>query len=147
PGLLMYLSRSLRLSGPLRSASLMLPHTGSIEWNKALLVVRDVDKPGLKNSSLNLSLEGVLDETETSVAYESRPAIVPAASHEDRGGALDWGGCRAGVCGPVGRRPASCPGVRGPPCRPAGVRAGVGAPRTRPGAWPRAGVAAHRRRG
>lgn len=85
PGLTMYQSRSLRFSGPLRSASLMLPYAASIEWNKALLVVRDVDKPGLTNSGLSLSLQGVLYETETSVAHEFRPAIVPADHRVDQG--------------------------------------------------------------
>ncbi|WP_353146728.1 hypothetical protein [Pollutimonas bauzanensis] len=69
PGLAHHLSRPIQLGGPLRSASLLLPYTASMQWNKAVLSLRNIDNPGLKSSSLNLSLQGVLYE------IESEPAV------------------------------------------------------------------------
>lgn len=76
PNFTSYLSRPVQFSGPLRSASLMLPYTASIAWNKALLILRDVDKPGLKKSSLSLSLQGVLYETEALARHQPHTTIV-----------------------------------------------------------------------
>lgn len=88
PGLTTYLSRPVQFSGPLRSSSLMLPYTGSIAWNKALLTLRDVDKPGLKKSSLSLSLQGVLYETEVLAGHSPHTAIVSDDSPDDPGETL-----------------------------------------------------------
>jgi len=63
-GLPAYSARSLQLGGPLRSAGLLLPHSGSIAWTKAALSVRHTDKPDLTHSALALVLHGVLYETD-----------------------------------------------------------------------------------
>ncbi|HEY9571579.1 MAG TPA: hypothetical protein VIR76_00500, partial [Pusillimonas sp.] len=62
-----YFSRSLHISGPLRSASLLLPHTSFIAWNKAVLTLREMDRPSLRDSGLNLTLQGVLYENDSSI--------------------------------------------------------------------------------
>lgn len=62
PAMALYLSRPVHLAGPLRSSGLLLPHTASMQWNKAVLALRKVDQPGLKSSGLSLSLQGVLYE-------------------------------------------------------------------------------------
>jgi hypothetical protein len=54
----------VQLIAPLRSASLLLPHTASVTWNKVVLTLQDIEKPSLKSSNLTLSLEGVLYEIE-----------------------------------------------------------------------------------
>ncbi|NYT61343.1 hypothetical protein H0A66_03255 [Alcaligenaceae bacterium] len=64
-GMVLYLSRLVQLVGPLRSSGLLLPHTVSMQWHKVLLALRKVEQPGLKNSGLSLSLQGVLYEVDT----------------------------------------------------------------------------------
>jgi hypothetical protein len=66
----------------------MLPYTGSIAWNKALLTLRDIDKPGLKKSSLSLSLQGVLYETEVLAGHQPHTTIAPGDSLGDPGETL-----------------------------------------------------------
>ncbi|RTZ41050.1 hypothetical protein EKL30_15280 [Candidimonas sp. SYP-B2681] len=82
-----YFTRRMQVNGPLRSGSLLLPHTASVAWNKVALTVQNIETPGLKSSSLNLSLEGVLYEieahpedsspynNESFVAFDSEPAV------------------------------------------------------------------------
>ncbi|HUG59512.1 MAG TPA: hypothetical protein VL002_14855 [Candidimonas sp.] len=79
PGLIRYLSRSVQFSGPLRSGSLLLPHTVSMQWSKAVLSLHDIERPGLKSSGLNLSLQGVLYEIDAG-SDDSQRAVSPAAS-------------------------------------------------------------------
>ena len=62
--LLAYSSRSVQLSGPLRSAGLLLPHMSFIAWNKAALTLHDVNAPSARDSGLILTLQGVLYENE-----------------------------------------------------------------------------------
>lgn len=83
PGVAAYTARPVMLSGPLRSGGLLLPHTASMEWNKAVLSLRNVEQPGLKSSSLSLSLQGVLYETETLATHQSQVASPPPASVAD----------------------------------------------------------------
>ena len=64
PGLPTYLTRSLHITGPLRSVSVMLPYVNAMTWHKAALSVRHTGKPDLRNSRLLLSLQGVLYETD-----------------------------------------------------------------------------------
>jgi hypothetical protein len=66
--LLAYSFRSVQVSGPLRSAGLLLPHMSFIAWNKAVLTLRDVKAPSARESGLTLTLQGVLYETESPVA-------------------------------------------------------------------------------
>src|SRR3546814_568679 len=54
------------ISAALRSASLLLPHTSFIAWNKAVLTLREMDRPSLRDSGLNLTLQGVLYENDRS---------------------------------------------------------------------------------
>ncbi|MFW7343645.1 hypothetical protein V0R37_19130 [Pollutimonas sp. H1-120] len=63
--LLAYSSRSVQLSGPLRSAGLLLPHMSFIAWNKAALTLRDINAPSARDSGLTLTLQGVLYENES----------------------------------------------------------------------------------
>jgi hypothetical protein len=62
-----YASRSVHVSGPLRSAGLLLPHMSFIAWSKAVLTLRDVKAPGVRDSGLILTLQGVLYENEKSI--------------------------------------------------------------------------------
>lgn len=78
-GMHRYLSRPVQLSGPLRSGGLLLPHTASMYWHKVMLAVRKVDQPGLKNSGLSLSLQGVLYEIDTDPRSTGRGAAPGAA--------------------------------------------------------------------
>lgn len=89
PGLLTYFSRSVRLVGPLRSASVMLPYAESIEWTKAQLTLRDVDQPGLKSSNLSLSLQGNLYETEVLAVPGHAAAVVSPEIKADSDKVLD----------------------------------------------------------
>jgi hypothetical protein len=59
-----YLSRSFRVAGPLRSGSLLIPLAGSFSWTRAKLTLHDIPVPALKSSRLVLTLEGVLYETD-----------------------------------------------------------------------------------
>lgn len=77
-GLSTYASRSVQLSGPLRSASLLVPQSASISWSKASITLREVDKPGLKTSRLNVSLQGVLYEIDV---------VSSAAATDEKGAA------------------------------------------------------------
>lgn len=80
-GLPVYLSRSIQITGPLRSANVLLPYVGAMAWHKAALSVRHTDKPNLTNSRLIFSLQGVLYETDihSSSNTETRSAVVPAS--------------------------------------------------------------------
>lgn len=57
-----YVLRSVEVHGPLRSASLLLPHTQAMAWRKVSLSVREPARPALKSSSLHLSMIGDLYE-------------------------------------------------------------------------------------
>lgn len=63
--LLAYSSRSVQLSGPLRSAGLLLPHVSFIAWSNAALSLHDVNAPSARDSRLILTLQGVLYENES----------------------------------------------------------------------------------
>ncbi|MDS1141892.1 type 4b pilus protein PilO2 [Pusillimonas sp. SM2304] len=63
-GQAVYVSRPVHVSGPLRSASLFLPHAAFAAWEKATLTLSQAERPGLKDSRLNLSLQGVFYETD-----------------------------------------------------------------------------------
>ncbi len=83
-----YFTRRMQVSAPLRSGSLLLPLTASVAWNKVVLTLQNIEKPGLKSSSLNVSLEGVLYEieahpsnspshgNESFAAFDSQPAVL-----------------------------------------------------------------------
>lgn len=75
PDMTLYLSRPVHLAGPLRSSGLLLPHTASMHWNKAVLALRKVDQPGLKSSGLSLSLQGVLYEISMEAGYAGQGAV------------------------------------------------------------------------
>ncbi|HEY9279498.1 MAG TPA: type 4b pilus protein PilO2 [Eoetvoesiella sp.] len=59
-----YLTRSILIEGPLRSASLLLPYTESIRWRKVHVTVRQLTQPGIKSSRLSVSFQGELYELE-----------------------------------------------------------------------------------
>lgn len=77
-GITSYGARSLQISGPLRSATLLLPHAQSMAWKKAVLTLRHTDKPDLTRSALVLALHGVLYETDN--ATDPLSAEDPAAT-------------------------------------------------------------------
>ena len=60
-----YLVRSVQFDGPLRSASLLLPNTGSISWNKVFISVREAEQVALKSSRITVSFQGDLYEMES----------------------------------------------------------------------------------
>lgn len=62
---LRHLTRSVHIKGPLRSASLLLPYVGPIEWKKIGIVVGSARLPSLTSSQLIVSFEGVIHETES----------------------------------------------------------------------------------
>lgn len=64
-GLPLFRTRSVHISGPLRSESLLLPYTASIGWREISLTLRDAESLGLKTSRINVSFQGVLYETGT----------------------------------------------------------------------------------
>ncbi|MGP1613726.1 MAG: hypothetical protein ACTS5Y_01460, partial [Pollutimonas bauzanensis] len=80
PGAPLYFSRLVQLGGPLRSGGLLLPHTASVAWSKARLTLHQVEQPGLKNSSLSLSLQGVLYEVEIHPEPGGRAAAASPAA-------------------------------------------------------------------
>ncbi|MGB6102921.1 MAG: hypothetical protein WBF88_03580, partial [Pusillimonas sp.] len=63
-GQTVYVSRPVHISGPLRSASLLLPILAPAAWEKAAMTLGQAEEPGLKSSKLNLSLQGVFYETD-----------------------------------------------------------------------------------
>src|SRR5690606_11434380 len=67
-GQAVFRSRSVHITGPLRSASLLLPHVAVGAWEKATLTLARNDRPSLKHSRLNLSLQGVFYETDLPIA-------------------------------------------------------------------------------
>ncbi|GAB2910555.1 hypothetical protein [Paralcaligenes ginsengisoli] len=98
-----YSVRSVQISGPLRSGSLLLPYTDSMAWKKISLTVHDIGQAGLKSSRLTVSFQGDLYETES-----VRPSVeerefsagdLPEESHgmsrPDAAGPA-WPGGRAG---------------------------------------------------
>jgi hypothetical protein len=64
-GLPLIRTRAVHISGPLRSASLLLPYTASIGWREISLTLRDAESVGLKTSRITMSFQGVLYETGT----------------------------------------------------------------------------------
>lgn len=61
-GLTTYQSRSLQLSGPLRSYVLLLADLNAIRWSRARLSIKDKVVPGTRASQLHLLLEGEFHE-------------------------------------------------------------------------------------
>lgn len=74
-----YVSRALSISGPLRSASLLIGHASFMGWSRAVLDYRPQDMPDIRRSSLNLLLEGKLYEI---------AQLHPAQARADVGGSL-----------------------------------------------------------
>jgi hypothetical protein len=75
-----FMSRKIKINGPLRSGSVLLPYTSFITWHKAVLTLNDgIERPGLKRSRLHLSLEGALYEL-AAVASPSMPPSGPTAT-------------------------------------------------------------------
>jgi hypothetical protein len=80
-----YMTRSVQISGPLRSASVLLPYTAAVGWKKILLSLNDLRQAGLSASRVNISFQGVLYETETdqgpdtkSDLHGRKPPVPPA---------------------------------------------------------------------
>ncbi|HUH58463.1 MAG TPA: hypothetical protein VL001_00155 [Candidimonas sp.] len=73
--MVVFMSRKIKINGPLRSGGMLLPYTSAIGWHKAVLTLGDVERPSLKRSRLHLSLEGALYEVASVV-----PQADPAAS-------------------------------------------------------------------
>lgn len=57
-----FTQRILEIRSPLRSASLILPNTEHISWQRIFINVLPVRKPSLLESQLNITLQGVLYE-------------------------------------------------------------------------------------
>lgn len=73
PGVPIYLSRALRLAGPLRSGGLLVPMAGPMSWTRAQLSLQAMPVPALKSSRLVLNLEGVLYETDAPTSSPASP--------------------------------------------------------------------------
>lgn len=104
-----YVLRSVEVHGPLRSASLLLPHTQAMAWRKVSLSVREAARPALKSSSLHLSMIGDLYEIryphdESQPAHDALADSAPLRS----GGAAD-GRDPGGVDVAAGRGAGSSP--------------------------------------
>ena len=54
--------RPLRVEGPLRSGSLLIPLAQAVSWNKAVLNLKSAARPDVRSSNLILHLEGVVYE-------------------------------------------------------------------------------------
>jgi hypothetical protein len=67
-----YAQRRVAISGPLRSASLLLPHVAAMSWHRVALVLQDQEAADLRRSRLILTLEGMLYETDYAM-LSSRP--------------------------------------------------------------------------
>lgn len=63
-GLHEYRLRDIQIRAPLRSVSLLLPYCDAITWNKIVVGVDHRAVPDLITSRLNVTLQGVLHETE-----------------------------------------------------------------------------------
>ena len=70
-----YLVRSVQFDGPLRSASLLLPNTASMSWNKVFISVREGERVALKSSRITVSFQGDLYEMESVEKGESGHGI------------------------------------------------------------------------
>jgi len=68
-----YRSRSLHISGPLRSAALLLEHASFIGWRRAELRHLDVDAPDIRRSRLHFTLQGLLYEIDATPVPGSGP--------------------------------------------------------------------------
>ncbi|MCC2595317.1 type 4b pilus protein PilO2 [Pusillimonas sp. MFBS29] len=66
--LAVYQTRSVHINGPLRSASLLASGTMPVAWHKATLNVAQTGQAGLNSSTLNLSLQGLIYETDREMA-------------------------------------------------------------------------------
>ena len=129
-GLPAYVLRPVEVHAPLRSAGLLLPHTQAMAWRKVALSVRQAARPGLKSSSLHLSMIGDLYEIQ--YPYEQARSLPgnPAGSMPLRPGDAAGDGGPGGVAAAAGARPGSQPGAAGAASasRDAGVRASQSAP-------------------
>lgn len=66
--LAVYQSRSVHIAGPLRSASLLLSGVMPVAWQKATLSLGHTAQAGLNSSKLNLTLQGLIYETDKEMA-------------------------------------------------------------------------------
>lgn len=69
-----YRRRLLRVQAPLRSLSLLLPEAAHLSWERVELHVVPVDTPTVLNSSLRVSLTGVLYEIDRPDAHSAAHA-------------------------------------------------------------------------
>ncbi|TAL81149.1 MAG: hypothetical protein EPN46_05995 [Candidimonas sp.] len=91
-GLPGYSLRPVHIAGPLRSGSLLLPHTEAISWKKIAMSVRDTPQLGLRSSRLTISFQGDLYELELlrpSVQKREYPDPVVGEVARDVGMRLD----------------------------------------------------------
>lgn len=61
-GLPQFRLRTVRIQAPLRSLSLLLPHSEAMTWQRVTLGVNTQARPDLTHSQLNVTLQGVLYE-------------------------------------------------------------------------------------
>ncbi|HEU0230571.1 MAG TPA: hypothetical protein VFR20_08360 [Burkholderiaceae bacterium] len=84
PGMPRYVTRSVRIMGPLRSAGMLAPLMPSIEWSRVTLASSDVRAPSLTASRFVISFEGVLHESEPLDAEGVSSGRVSTVGQEDK---------------------------------------------------------------
>jgi len=90
-GLHGYAKRTVDFEGPLRSISLLLPHTRSIAWRSITLVLGDTPHPTLVSSRLRATFQGDLYEL-----YEANDSTNAPLADQARVPAMDEDGGAAG---------------------------------------------------
>lgn len=100
-GLHGYAKRAVLFEGPLRSISLLLPHTRSIAWRSITLVLGDAHHPTLASSRLRATFQGDLYEL-----YEADSHANASSAEQAHVSAMDNDGDAAGHGGGLhGRAP------------------------------------------
>lgn len=77
-GLVAHQRRAIHLQAPLWSLSLLMPETVHMSWDRVVLQLGMVDQPTLRNSSLRVSLSGVLYETD---GYSDSASLALGTEH------------------------------------------------------------------
>jgi hypothetical protein len=108
PGLPRHVVRSVRVTGPLRSAGLLAPLASSVEWSRIAFTAGDVRSPSLTSSRFVISFEGVLHETESPGEDPASPGMARVSGGRKKAAPLP---CPPGACPDAGH--AGSPGLVG----------------------------------
>lgn len=86
-GMSSFQRRVLRIEAPLRSLSLLMPEAVHMSWDRVQFLVSEIDQPSLRNSSVRVSLTGVLYEIADSPLDDGRvDGVRPSAGGRGAGG-------------------------------------------------------------